>query len=594
MPPGTTNPRITSKRLLALFPRLSKGSPDQETDPQMITESRVKKRRTIWPYPLLALLLLALATIYFYDRVPNWRASPVPGLDRPKVVIGGTQVEAFAIVSGETTLLPFETVQKYMDPTLHWDSKTESLVVTTQDKVITMQTESLTAYVNRRPASLNVPATTKDGTVFVPMDVLEPLYKIKGRVVESTGTIFYDFLTKPVQTAAVTVETSNLRSGPSIHEPIVAKLAEGDILEVVKAGEWYAATTRMGHFGFVREKEVALREVVTPKASSPQPREPWRPKGKINLTWEHVISKNPDVAAIKDMPGLNVVSPTWFSVIDGEGSVQNKADSRYVRWAHSKGYKVWALVDNGFDPARTNAVLSDLRKRESVIQQLLAYAALYGIDGINIDFENVYYEDRGLLVQFVREFAPLCREQGLTVSMDVTIKSRSPTWSMCYDRKALAQAVDYLMVMAYDEHTAGSGVAGSVGSLPWVEEGIKGVLEEIPAERLLLGVPFYTRVWREETKSGVFTVTSKALGMEAAEELLRQNQAVIQWDAESGQNFGAFREGQAQCKIWLEDQESMALRVALVKKYGLAGVASWRRGFEKPAIWNVILNGLAP
>jgi spore germination protein YaaH len=364
------------------------------------------------------------------------------------------------------------------------------------------------------------------------------------------------------------------------------------MLEVVKAGEWYAATTRAGQFGYVREKEVALRDIVTPRAEAPQPKQPWRPQGKINLTWEHVVSRNPDVAAIKDMPGLNVVSPTWFSVIDDQGTVKNKADSRYVRWAHARGYKVWALVDNGFDPARTSAVLSDLRKRESIIQQILAYASLYSLDGINIDFENINYSDRGLLVQFVREMAPLCREQGLVVSMDVTFKSKSLNWSMCYDRKALAQAVDYIMVMGYDEHTAGSPVAGSVGSLPWVEEGLQAVLEEVPADRLLLGVPFYTRLWREETKNGVFTVTSKALGMEAAEETLRQNRAVIQWDAVARQNFGVFREGQAQCKIWLEDQESMALRVALVKKYGLAGIASWRRGFEKPAIWNVILNGL--
>jgi len=557
----------------------------------MITESRVRKRRVIWPYVLLALLLLSLAGVYFYDRVPNWRVAPVPTLDRPKVVIGGIQVDSLALISGEAILLPFETVRKYMDPTLHWDAGSESLVVTTQDKVITMQTESLTAYVNRRPASLNMPATSRDGTVFVPMDVLEPLYRIKGRVFESTGTVFYDFLTKPVQTAVV-AQKSNLREGPSIHEPIVTKLVEGDTLEVVKAGAWYAATTRTGHFGFVRDSEVALREVVTPKVEPVAPREPWRPRGKINLTWEQVITRNPDVATIKDMPGLNVVSPTWFSVIDADGNVKNKADSRYVRWAHSKGFKVWALVDNGFDPVRTSAVLKDLRKRETVIQQVLAYAALYGIDGINIDFENIDYDDRGLLVQFVREMAPLCREQGLVVSMDVTIKSKSRNWSMCYDRKALAAAVDYLMLMAYDEHTAGSGIAGSVGSLPWVEEGIKGVLEEVPAERLVLGIPFYTRIWREETKNGVWTVTSKAVGMETAEETLRLNGAVIQWDEGCGQNFGVYREGPAQCKIWLEDQESMALRVALVRKYGLAGIGSWRRGFEKPAIWDVILNGL--
>jgi spore germination protein YaaH len=318
----------------------------------------------------------------------------------------------------------------------------------------------------------------------------------------------------------------------------------------------------------------------------------WRPSGKINLTWEAVGARNPDVSKIKEMRGLNVISPTWFGVADERGLVSNKADVSYVKWAHARGYKVWPLIENGFDVKRTSAFLRDISARELIVQQMLAYAQMYGFDGYNIDFENVSYDDRGLLVQFVREVAPLLREQGLIVSMDVTIKSGSLTWSMCYDRKALAEALDYMMVMAYDQHTLGSPVAGSVATLPWTEEGLRGVLEEIPAQKLLLGVPFYTRIWKEETVGGKLRITSKAYGMEQVEEIMKQNRATVQWDARAGQNLATYREGGALYKVWLEDEESVAQRVALVKKYGLAGIASWRRGFEKPNIWNVISNGL--
>jgi spore germination protein YaaH len=553
----------------------------------------VKRHVPILPIILFVVALAAVAGVLFYDRIPNWRMAPAPTMDNPVLVIGGIRVDERPVIAGDTLLLPFDVIKKHIDPDIHWDEKAQSVIVTTRDRVIKMRTDSLTAYVNRRPTALNVPATMKDNEVYVPMDVLESLYKVKGRVVAETGTIFFDLLSKPVQTATVSAGQAALRTGPSIHDPILKKMTAGDRLQVVKQGEWYVATAESGHFGYVREKDIALGAVITPKIEAAPAPEPWRPATKINLTWEMVAPKNPDVASLKEIPGLNVVSPTWFSIADDAGTVKNKADARYVRWAHSKGYKVWALVDNGFDPKRSTAILKDLERRESVIQQLLAYAALYGLDGINVDFENVNYDDRALLVQFVRELAPLCREQGLVVSMDVTVKSTSLNWSMVYDRKALGEAVDYLMLMAYDQYTTGSRVSGSVGTLPWAEQGVQGLLEDVPPQKVILGVPFYTRLWREETKSGVFTITSRALGMEQVEEILRSNQAVIQWDASARQNYAVYREGGAQCRAWLEDESSMALRVELVQKYALAGIASWRRGFEKPSIWYTIANGLA-
>lgn len=222
------------------------------------------------------------------------------------------------------------------------------------------------------------------------------------------------------------------------------------------------------------------------------------------------------------MSGLQVVSPTWFH-LQKDGLVKNVADKKYVEWAHKKGYQVWGLFSNSFDAKLTNSMLNDPKLRIKVIKQLLSYVELYQLDGINVDFENVYLKDKEELVQFLRELTPLLHEKGRTVSIDVTVKSLSENWSMFYDRKKIGEIVDYVMLMAYDEHWATSPKAGSVASIPWVEKGIKGILEEVPNDKLILGVPFYTRLWKEEIdETGNKKVTSKTFTMEQTKEWIKK------------------------------------------------------------------------
>ncbi|NLL58147.1 MAG: hypothetical protein GX244_06520, partial [Firmicutes bacterium] len=243
---------------------------------------------------------------------------------------------------------------------------------------------------------------------------------------------------------------------------------------------------------------------------------------------------------------------------------------------------------NSFDRDLTASVLRSSEKREKVIGQLLAFSQLYDLDGINVDFENMHLQDRDNFTQFIRELAPLAREQGLTLSVDVTFKSSNINWSQIYDRKALAESVDYVMVMAYDEHWGTSPVAGSVSSLPWVERGLQGVLQEIPADKLLLGIPFYTRLWEiEYLEGGSEKVSSRAYGMDRIKSILEEAGAQITFCEESGQNVAAYQQGDKYYKVWLEDLTSLESRLALVEKYGLAGAAAWRRGFESSEIWNI-------
>jgi spore germination protein YaaH len=291
------------------------------------------------------------------------------------------------------------------------------------------------------------------------------------------------------------------------------------------------------------------------------------------------------------MPGLQVVSPTWFEVVDEKGTLANKADPAYVKWAHARGYKVWGLVSNGFNPDYTKAFLADFRLREKLIVQILHYANLYDLDGINLDFENVYLHEKEPLVQFVRELTPYLHEQGLTVSMDVTVKSTSERWSMFYDRQALGSVVDYIVIMAYDEHGGSSPVAGSVASFPWTEKGLQGVLEEVPADKVILAVPFYTRLWKETKQAdGSVKVTSKALSMSGAENWLNEKKLTPELDEQTGQYFVQYvdkTEG-ATYKMWLEGEDSLLKRIELIHRYNLAGLAGWRRGLEKDDTWSKI------
>lgn len=330
---------------------------------------------------------------------------------------------------------------------------------------------------------------------------------------------------------------------------------------------------------------------------------------KIILTWEQIAVKTPDMSGVEKMEGLDVISPTWFELREdnhplgvGEDDpiVYNSSydsihmvdmgDEYFISWAHQSGYDVWGLFRNEFDINVANKVLNSKETRRKCIELLLEYTDKYKLDGINVDFENVYYNDRHALTQLVRELAPVLREQGLVTSVDVTkIEPTSWTWSMCYDRKALGEEADYIALMTYDQNGSWSKKSGSVAQFSWVERSLQGVLEQVPAEKMLLGIPFYTRVWEEINGRVTWT---KPISMQEAQNLIQYNNARVIWDEQSGQYFASYQKGGKTYKIWVEDARSINLKSSLVHKYDLAGAASWRRGYETQDIWSVLNKSL--
>ncbi|MDU4961903.1 MAG: glycosyl hydrolase family 18 protein [Sporomusaceae bacterium] len=317
----------------------------------------------------------------------------------------------------------------------------------------------------------------------------------------------------------------------------------------------------------------------------------WRPQGKLNLVWDYIPGFSPDLSQQETIRGLDVISPTWFSIAPDGRLLINNADWKYVQDAHAKGYKVWPLFKNGdFDPDLTRKFLASETLQELVIGQMLVYTALYDLDGINIDFENVYEADRDRLTAFVKRVADALRQQNLVSSVDVTVPGPSPNWSKCYDRRGLSQAVDYVMVMTYDEHWGASPVAGPVASLNWVDENLALLADNhIPREKLVMGIPFYAREWRETTEpAGGVRVSSRAYGMEAIAAKVAERQLTPVWLEEQGLFYTEYRQAGSLYRIWLEEETSIARKAALVNKYNLAGAASWRKNFAAPHIWQVL------
>lgn len=551
----------------------------------------------------IAGMAIPTAALYRYYFVPNSSVVPAFAEGTLNLVVEGEHVTMASPpkIIDEEILLPIETVRKYFDPYIWWDEELKVVTITTGNRVIRMRTDNLDALVNNEPIKLNIPAQIDNGVVYIPIDFLSEYYNIEINRVKSNNVIIIDYRNSIREIAEPISSEACVRKGKSIRYPVLKKFnlntekQEDNLLRVFETYDgWYKVRTSDGIIGYIESKHVVIKKLLVNELPVRKSYEPeWKPeKGKLNLVWEMTYGKRPEVTKIE---GLDVLSPTFFEVINENGDVLNRCDKVYIDRAHALGYQVWALLQNEFkNPDNTEKLLNSTEARDNLIKQLLAYAALYELDGINIDFENVYMRNKDALTQFVREATPLFKEQGLVVSIDVGVPDGSENYSLCYDREAFAEVVDYIMVMTYDQHWATSPVAGSVAQLTWVEKNIKRMLDLVPREKLLLGLPFYVRVWKEGIdENGIFRVTSPGVvTMQRAYELIQENDAQIEWDSVSGQYYAQYKKDEAVYKIWLEDETSINLKSSLVHKYKLAGTASWSKTFETAEVWNVLYRNL--
>ncbi len=306
-------------------------------------------------------------------------------------------------------------------------------------------------------------------------------------------------------------------------------------------------------------------------------------EGKVVL-WDTISNTAANDSESKQTPvdGVDVLCPTWFE-IRSDGSISNVSGKGYVDWAHSQGYEVWGLVTNSFSPDVSSEFLNNREKGDKIIDELLGYIIDLRADGINVDFESIYDEDGDAYVDFMKRLADRFHEMNLTVSVDTYMPA---PYNERYHMKEMGEICDYVVLMAYDEHFSTSPQAGSVSSLPWVEKYLEISQGLMDMDKLILGCPFYTRIWVTDSDNNV--VANESSGMDSALDIVKQNGAEITYDSETGQNYAQYSSGKGITKIWLEDEMSLSKRLQLSTEYGCGGCAFWRRGFESDGAWDII------
>lgn len=555
-----------------------------------IVYKRRKNARKSFVLGIVSVLLVIISSSLFflYPFASNETVNYFHG-ENP-ILVHGKQ-EGNALIEGETVYVPLSFMKEKIDEYMMYDEKSSSIIVTINSKVIQLPKESPVYYINQEPVEVPLSVVKEsNGELYVALTPLLEIYGIQYTILPETKAIEIvrngqKVVEGSIRAEDVHEEKLRLRVEPNQQSPFTERVIDKEKVKIEHEKEdYYLIRKENGIAGYLRKKYVEKGQTTTIEINQDTP-ELVTPMfdGPIHLTWEAVYSKNPNPAMIPEMPGVNVVSPTWFELSGTDGSVKNLGSQEYVNWAHNKGYQVWGLFSNAFDPDLTHETLQHYESRQHIIRQLLQYSKMYQLDGINIDIENVREEDGPFVTQFVREAAPYLHQAGLVVSMDITFITTG-NWSAFYEREKLAQSVDYLIVMAYDEHWGSSQTAGSVASLPWVEENLQRLLDVVPNEKLILGVPLYTRLW-EEKPSG--DMSSKALSMAEVKEWLATNGVTPSYDEQSGQNYAEAVDPvtQSTYRIWLEDELSLNKRVDLVSKYKLKGIASWSRSFADETAW---------
>lgn len=542
-----------------------------------------KSIHTLWQYILIFFGIVIIGLILYFW--PGWQQQALNSTGKPVLYYMGERMDSTACYMDEELYLSFDFIKEKLDSTIKWDENNKTAIITTAENLYHLPLGTKEGLHNLSAYSFTYPVIEKDGFVYLPADPLKEYYNLKILEKNESMLVYVHDLKKPVLQGKV-IEDGKLHHRNYWRSPWSSIISADESVSIMREESgWYWIETDDGRLGYLKEDKVELKEIISPQIAV-EKYPPWNPLERpVIMTWEYAGEKTVNPLKLGTMDGLQIVSPTWFHLVD-DGLVINRADKKYVEWAHQNGIQVWGLFDNAFDPDLTHTFLNNSELRIKVIRQLLSLVELYQLDGINLDFENMYLKDKEAFVQFARELAPLLHQKERMLTVDVNFHSLSENWSMCYDRVGLASVADYLMVMGYDEHAGGSSKAGSVSSLPWVEKGIVNMLKEVPADKLILGIPFYTRLWIEKAdESGKNKVTCKAYSMEAAEKWIAEKGAQIQIDEAAGQHYVEVREGDTLYRMWLEDQYSLAKRVELMKKYRLAGVAAWRRGFEKEEIW---------
>ena len=501
------------------------------------------------------------------------------------LIQNGELLEEQAVLIGGEPYAAYTYVESQLNSCFYWDEETKGILLTTSGGVQTLLPGD--AAVAKTPGGQPAVQQESDGTVYISLDVVKEYTDLDYAYYSDPNRVVIRNEWDGGEQATGQSDTAQVRQKGGIKSLILADVQKGDtLLYLENLDNWSKVMTADGYTGYIQTEDISEPEAIEARTAKKDSYERITRDHKINLVWHQSTSTESNDAMAEmtaEMTGVNVISPTWFSVTDETGTISSLASADYVKLAHDAGREVWGLIDNFNEAFDETTDLAYASVRSRIIEQLLAEAASCGMDGINVDFENLKEAGIPHYLQFLRELTSAAHAQNLVVSVDTPVPQ---AYTMYYQRGEQARFVDYMIVMAYDEHFAGSEEAGSVSSLPFVQQAVEEMTRVMPADQVICGIPFYTRVWTE--KFGQSAITSEVLGMDGAKNYAKENQMTETWDASLGQNVATVETSDARYTIWMEDEQSMEEKLKVIQSADLAGVAEWKLGFECADVWSLI------
>ncbi len=524
------------------------------------------------------------------------------------IVVNNEVLEPRGMISDDRAYVEYAIVRDYINSRFYWDPSENVLLYTLPTDTVSVDVgASEYTLANQKTSTDYVILKTEGSTAYIALDFVVQYTDMSYEVFTDPDRAVV--VTEKEETVAEVKRDTQVRYQGGVKSPVLTEVSKGDTVAVIEdEGDWKKVRTQDGFIGYVKQNKLRDEETTTYDRDFEEPvytniSEDY----VINMAWHNVTNSDANSSVLEmiaSTKGLTTIAPTWFHVADTSGNLESIASSEYVNYAHQSNIEVWAAIrdfDGGISSQEESyALLSSTSSRTNLINQLMAAVLQTGIDGINVDFEMISEECGEHYIQFIRELSVQCRKNNIVLSVDNYVPQ---SYNQQYHREEQGVVADYVIIMGYDEHYAGSPEAGSVASYDFVKAGIENTLEEVPAEKVINAVPFFTRVWEETPKTEeeiaadqgtdaaayTMNVTSTAYGMADARAVAEQAGAEITWDETTQQNYAVWEVNGVTYEVWLEDAQSLEPRLKLMKDYGLAGTAAWCLGQETSDIWELIL-----
>ncbi len=547
---------------------------------------------------IVILLVILLILLFVIKIAPNYTKGEFEGITN--LVINNNNItrnvksEIIIEDDGKTVYLGTDDVKNFFDEYLLIDEENNRIITTSKTKTVEMPLEGKQIKSSGSNVEIEHGIIKKDGKYYMPMSDLANIYGIELKYSKESDIVTIDSIDRKMVQAKAK-KNMGIKYKATGFSKNVDKVSKGDTLILVQDKEkggnivisgWVQVRTKEGEIGYVKEKDIENEEVIRENEVSKT-----KLDGKVSLVWDYYSQYVTAPVRTGEIEGINVLSPSFYE-ITASGDLDlniGLSGKNYIEWAHANGYKVWPMVQNSElgDLDAMSKILSTYESREYLISNIVTSLVSNGVDGVNIDFENMYKADKDNFSRFLIELAPRLREAGLTLSVDVTAPDGSETWSLCFDRNLIGNVADYIIFMAYDQNGVSSTKAGTVAGADWVELNIKKFLgqEGVNSDKIILGIPFYTRLWKESNG----TLTSSVVNMRSVKV---PDGVEKTWDESTKQYYIEYEQGGTNYKMWIEDEESIKAKLDLINQYDLAGAGFWSKDRESNTIWGIVADKL--